>query len=67
MTRIGAVKISAVFLVFEMWAVDRRSGGGKIEGPAEELPDRRECLSVLEMHTDGKALKHTMYLANIIR
>jgi hypothetical protein len=50
----------------EVWAANRRRDEPLPES-VEGQPDRRECLSVLEMRKVGKTLQHVMYLADILR
>jgi hypothetical protein len=60
---VTAEMVSALFLVAEVWV----SNKPELESPVEEQPDRRECLSVLELRKEGKTLHQTMYLVDILR
>lgn len=60
---VTAEMISALFLVAEVWVSNRP----ELESPVEEQPDRRECLSVLELRSEGRTLHQTMYLVDILR
>jgi hypothetical protein len=61
-------KITAVYLVQEVWIVDREGYEPERDGPPMEQPDRRECLSVLEMVVKkGKRLAHSMYVVDVLR
>jgi len=64
---VTAEMISTLFLVHEVWAVERGENQPAPKSPLEELPDRREYLSVLELRTEGRTLHQTMYLVDILR
>ncbi len=64
---ITAEMISTVSLVAEVWTVERRAGDPELQAPVEEQPDHRECLSLLELRREGKKLRQTMYLVDILR
>jgi hypothetical protein len=60
-------RISAVFLVVEMWTVERGAGAPELQSAVEGQPDRKECLSVLELRREGTMLRQTGYLTEILR
>jgi hypothetical protein len=65
-TRVKAEEISAVFLITEVWAVNRQRDELILDS-VETQPDRRKCLSVvmMEMRKKGKTLDHAVWLAEI--
>ncbi len=59
--------ISAVFLVQEVWTVERGADELTLQSAVEDQPDRKECLSVLALRRQGMQLRQTGYLAEILR
>ena len=59
--------ISAIFLVAEVWTLNRREDEPALPGSLEEHPDRREALSVMELRAEGNQLRQTGYLVEILR
>ncbi len=64
---VTAEMITTLFLAHEVWAVERGENEPAPQSPLGELPDRRECLSVLELRKEGRTLRQTIYLVDILR